>query len=372
MTATLEELFSNIPIILTLVGCALMLAMQVVSIVKMYQEKDEKPDGSSSGSSALVQKGPHTSSVSALAGLSFLCGLAAACLVTASAITAMCVSMSEVVRIPAQAHAAVGLATKITLYASLLPAVGAIAFALAARGAISESRSMRGRALYRTGILLAVVTGMFVLDAKVINPASWTSSSAVFRIWGWTKGSPDLARGYLGVEFEPGQHPDGVRISRVIPNSPAEVAGLQSGDWILAMDGVTLIEGQAYAQHIAGLKPAARVELRVRRGEEVLSLAAVLRAPVSSLLELLEDQDSDSERLALLEAAGTDYRYTSAEIKEICETFDADSNRIKAFSYALSHLVDPQNAYQILPAFDSSSYKQQASLQIVGRQHPPK
>ncbi|HVR83400.1 MAG TPA: hypothetical protein VMU54_03755, partial [Planctomycetota bacterium] len=75
MTATLEELFSNIPIILTLVGCALMLAMQVVSIVKMYRDKDEKPDVPSSGAAAPVPARAHPTSVSAVAGLSFLCGL---------------------------------------------------------------------------------------------------------------------------------------------------------------------------------------------------------------------------------------------------------------------------------------------------------
>jgi len=372
MTAFLQELFSNVPIIMALVGCTLMLAMQAVSIVKMYHDKDKKPDGPSSGAATPVPAQAHPSSVSALAGLSFLCGLAAACLVTASAITTMCVSMSEVTQIPSLAHTAVELAAKVALYASLLPAVGAIAFALTARAAISESRSMRGRPLYRTGILLALVTGMIVLDAKVLNPASWASSSAVSRVRGWIKGSSDLSRGYLGVEFDPGLHSDGVPISRVIPNSPAEVAGLQAGDRILRMDGVACIQGEAYAQVIAGLKPAAQVALEVRRGEKEISLTAVLRAPVSSLLELLADQDFDSERLALLKAAGTDCRYTSAELKTICETFDGDAYRIQAFTHALPSLVDPQNAYQILPAFDHPPYMDQASRQIVERQHPPK
>jgi membrane-associated protease RseP (regulator of RpoE activity) len=372
MTATLEELFKNFPMIMTLVGCALMLAMLVVSIVKMFLGKDEKPVLPSIGAPAPVQAGAHASSVSVLAGLSFLCGLAAACLVTASAITAMCVSMSELTRIPALDHAAVDLAAKITLYASLLPAVGAIAFALTARGAISESLSMRGRALYRAGILLALVTGVLVLDAKVLNTASWASSSAASRVWGWTNGSPDLTRGYLGVEFEPGQHPEGVPVTRVIPRSPAEAAGLQAGDSILEIDGVILLDGQAYAQHVAGLKPATKVALRVRRGQEVLSLIAVLRAPFSSLLEMLADQTFDSERLALLVAAGADYRYTSEELKEICETFDSDAYRLQAFSRALPRLLDPQNAYQILAVFDFPSYKQQASRQIVDLQHPPK
>jgi hypothetical protein len=372
MTAFLEELFSNIPIILTLAGCAAMVVMLVVSAVETHRHKDEMPRAPSNAASAPVQAQAHTSSVSALAGLSFLCGLGAVCLVTASAIMAMCVSMSEVTQMPAAAHAAVELAGKITLYASLLPAVGAIAFALAARGSIAGSRLMRGRPLYRTGILLALATGVLVLEAKALNPATWSSTSAFSWVSRRTKGPADLTRGYLGVEFDRDHHADGVRISRVIPNSPAESAGLQAGDCILAIDGVTVIEGQAFADHIAGLKPATRIVLKARRGKELLSMTAVLMEPVSSLLELLADQSSDLERLALLRAAGTDRQYTSAELKDICETFDVDSHRIEAFRLALPNLVDLQNAYEILPAFDTSHYKDEASRQIVGSKHPPK
>src|SRR5262249_20703097 len=114
------------------------------------------------------------SRTSALAGMSFLSGVAAIVAGLASRLVTACASMGEVTKIPAEGYPAVEFASRLGLYAVLVPAVLAVAFALAARGTISESRgTLRGRSLYRTGILLALLSGVLVLDAKAISPATW-------------------------------------------------------------------------------------------------------------------------------------------------------------------------------------------------------
>src|SRR5262249_15052132 len=104
---------------------------------------------------------PLSSRTSNLAGFSFFFGLVAILMVTTAAIMNACVSMNEITGIPASVQAPVQLAARIVLYVSLLPAVGAVALALAARGSINESRgALRGRALYRSAFFLSILSGV--------------------------------------------------------------------------------------------------------------------------------------------------------------------------------------------------------------------
>jgi len=324
---------------------------------------------------------PIPSRTSFLAGMSFLSGLASIGAVAAAGIVAACVSMSEVTGVPIEVHPHMDMGSRIVLYGSVLPAVMAIAFALAARGAITESRgTLRGRSLYRTGILLAMVSGMLTLNGKVLKPENWTSvfagapggAGGAGSILHLNDGSAESERGYLGVQLESSRKDGGSRVVHVVAGAPAERAGLKAGDLVVKLDGVSLADGSPLAERIGAMKPGTRVTLSVVRGEETLALQADLGAPFSALIETLESAQSDSSRLAVLRAAGEERRYTAAELRKICDTFAADSGRISAIELALPHLSDPENAYQILNALVSGSSKEQVSRMIVERLKPKK
>jgi hypothetical protein len=370
MTTFLQELFSNFPIIISIVMSAMLLALMVDSFVGLLRHTKEKPEAPPGVAS--VPAPATVSPVSALAGLSFLCGLGAVCLVTASAIAAMCVSMSEVTQIPADANAAVDLAARITLFASLLPAVGAVAFGLAARGSLAENRSMRGRSLYRSGLLLAVLSAVLVFDARIVSPSAWTASGRHLVGKVLSRNPAQADRVYLGVVHQSSSDAKGNRVLQVLPGSPAEKAGLQNGDVILDVNGTPLGANESIAERIVDFRPGTRMTLGVRRGEQILSLEADLASSFATLLELLEDQARDDERLDVLKAAGLDRRFTADELTRICKAFDWDDGRLKAIKPALPLLVDPKNAIQILGAIERADAKKEVSEWIAARSKPPK
>lgn len=334
---------------------ALSLALLVLAVLNVLRPQGRREN-------PVPEPPPPPSSLSILAGLSFFCGLAAIGLVTATGILSLVLSMGDLLGLPSEVGLALELSGKIAQYASLLPTVAAAAFALAARGVISESRgTVRGKPLYRTGLVLAIIAGVVVADVKVITPSNIGLAETVARV----RSVADLDRGYLGVEQQ--TDVDGsLRILRVVPGSPAEKAGLKTGDRIVELDGTPALM-VSFPERIASLKPGTRVAISVLRGEERISVVAELVASFENLLALIETQAFDSDRLAILTAAGLDRRYTAEELTKICETFDMDGGRLKAIESALPHLQDPQNAYKVLAALDFSGTKEKVSGWIAER-----
>ena len=95
-----------------------------------------------------------------------------------------------------------------------------------------------------------------------------------------------LTRGYLGVALQRIDadmatalgldKPQGALVSEVAPGSPADVAGLQSGDIILELQGVA-VEGLGSFRNIVALtKPGADLSMKVRReGKELILTAKI-------------------------------------------------------------------------------------------------
>ena len=70
----------------------------------------------------------------------------------------------------------------------------------------------------------------------------------------------------------------GVRIESVLPGTPALKAGLQPGDYLLAIDGVDVLDMKGYSDELKKRKPGDTIEMRIRRGDEELTLKATLVA----------------------------------------------------------------------------------------------
>jgi len=93
--------------------------------------------------------------------------------------------------------------------------------------------------------------------------------------------SGKVTRGYLGIVMHPEkittelaevfglEDNKGVLITEVVPDSPADKAGLKRRDIIVALDGKTVEDWQSFRNHVALLEPGTKVTLSVfRDGKE--------------------------------------------------------------------------------------------------------
>lgn len=74
------------------------------------------------------------------------------------------------------------------------------------------------------------------------------------------------------------QKPEGALVSVVEPGGPAEQAGLQAGDVVLAIDGVTVVDSIDLITSAAKAKPGTQVDLLIWRNAKPMHLAAKLGA----------------------------------------------------------------------------------------------
>jgi hypothetical protein len=359
--------------LLSFIAVSVVFALALAAVVKMVlavvqKRKDPAPAAP-----------PVPTSLSLLAGFSFFSGLGALALVVVAAVLFTTLSLREMLQLTPDLREAVTVAAKIVLYVSLLPSVVAVAFALAARGSISESAgTLRGRPLYRTGVLLAILSGAVVFDARVVNPATWAAAGASLRAGFDSKETP---RAYLGVETGPLASGPAVPVLRVIPGSPADRAGVKARDLIVKVDGIPVHHlpplGKPHqpwyatgstepylGSYVATLSPGTRVVLEVRRDLKTEVIGVELSASFESLVALLDAQSFDLERLAVLKAAGLDRRYSADQLKRICESFDFDEGRLQAIELTLPFLQDPANAFRILGALEFTEAKSKVSTWI--------
>ncbi|MGH9570563.1 MAG: trypsin-like peptidase domain-containing protein, partial [Candidatus Angelobacter sp.] len=110
-----------------------------------------------------------------------------------------------------------------------------------------------------------------------------------------------VSRGSIGVEFNATPNPalarvygvkHGVTISNVVAGTPAEKAGLQTGDTITAVNGKPVKSGDELVSIISSVKPGNKVDLAyVRNGQQ--KQAAVTVADRSKLFGARNPQEAD-------------------------------------------------------------------------------
>ena len=84
----------------------------------------------------------------------------------------------------------------------------------------------------------------------------------------------EIERGYLGVRLAEGDN--GVTLSTVIENEPADRAGLESGDLVLQAGGKPVDSADDIQGAVSAQKPGDKLELRIRRGDDERTVTVTL------------------------------------------------------------------------------------------------
>jgi S1-C subfamily serine protease len=81
--------------------------------------------------------------------------------------------------------------------------------------------------------------------------------------------------GYLGIQIKRGEQEGTVVVVLVVANSPADKAGLKSGDQILEINGVKPAGIAATVAVVRSLKPGKKVKLLIERDGKEKTIEAV-------------------------------------------------------------------------------------------------
>jgi S1-C subfamily serine protease len=112
---------------------------------------------------------------------------------------------------------------------------------------------------------------------------------------------PAAGGGYLGIHTPEPAEPGGVRVNAVLAGSPAEAAGMQVGDVIVAVDGVEIRSNDDLGRMVYGRSPGARLPMRVRRGEQFVQIDVVLGTAPSNRVPPLADPPAGIAAPALVQ-----------------------------------------------------------------------
>lgn len=95
-----------------------------------------------------------------------------------------------------------------------------------------------------------------------------------------------VTRGWLGASIKnatpdratspKGTRDKGALVTEVVKNSPADKAGIKSGDIIIKIDGTAVESADDLPRYVASLKPGTRVEITVMRDKDEKKLNAIL------------------------------------------------------------------------------------------------
>jgi tricorn protease len=116
--------------------------------------------------------------------------------------------------------------------------------------------------------------------------------------------------GWLGVEFDPEHDGDGVRIARVIPHGPADLAdgaGLQAGDVVLSIDDQPVGTGASFYAPLAASGGEPVLVRYERDGDE--RVAELRPATWGDVRQAIYDADVEANRARVEELSGGEVGY---------------------------------------------------------------
>ena len=127
-------------------------------------------------------------------------------------------------------------------------------------------------------LVLGIAALILTLDNNEPVPSLASATFGRFDIPAGSALSPSRSDsdGKLGLQVQ--QDDDGLVVSGIVPGSPADAAGLELGDRLLALDGTELESAADAAEPIATIKPGSSAELKYERDGEPRSVQIEPRA----------------------------------------------------------------------------------------------
>jgi serine protease Do len=113
-----------------------------------------------------------------------------------------------------------------------------------------------------------------------------------------------VARGSIGIQFDAVENPainrvygagSGVTVAHVVPGSPADQAGLKTGDTITTVDGKKVTKGTELVAEIASRKPGSKVELGFLRNGKQQNASVTIADRAKLFAARLNEDDSGND-----------------------------------------------------------------------------
>ena len=112
-----------------------------------------------------------------------------------------------------------------------------------------------------------------------------------------------VSRGSIGIQFDAVENPainrvygagTGITVAHVVPGSPADQAGLKTGDTITTVDGKKVTKGTELVAEIASRKPGSKVELGFLRNGKVQEASVTVADRAKLFAARLNEDDGDN------------------------------------------------------------------------------
>jgi serine protease Do len=113
-----------------------------------------------------------------------------------------------------------------------------------------------------------------------------------------------VARGSIGIQFDAVENPaisrvygagSGITVAHVVPGSPADQAGLKTGDTITTVDGKKVTKGTELVAEIASRKPGSKVALGFLRNGKAQEASVTVADRAKLFAARLNEDDGDND-----------------------------------------------------------------------------